>query len=642
VLEDDAKLRQEIDDAIRKTDTQSQIRYFNSLEDFQKWIMIAVSVGQQALFQGGQKLSTDPNQITASGDVTDELLLLISKEEWLGSRYVKLIRKTIETFIRKSICTKEDPTRIVITAFESHEFDFKLVEDPVITNIIFKPFDQLILQQQLHFALKGHHKASEAFVHNVQTEQQVEMTKEVQMEAVGDVGFVTRSPRPIDVGQISKYYGDVFKSTGRTHIMGRCIACEPHPEMTGQFRVWFSYFGLPSTQISDIRKAMVKRNEIEFSANAPFQPQRLQMDWIILDPHKDRVAKYKKILHNVAEAQIKVFSSFDEFVFQSDPLTMENSRKEAPWTDSEKITLHIDQKCEKVLKILPEAQESKKIFGESFKDFGKASFLSKLIELSQHTLKHWAIAGSADHELLVFKNAGQFFTVKVSSFVKHKSPTETYFEIELCVPSSIEKTAWMEQKFPTLHMAHAILISEEFMSEERLAYWEEFVRIAKEKGGSPRFMGLYHVAPDEKFTRKLHWMEEIFEDDNDAPYVERKLKWQCGKRDVTEGHTVFINSCNELIRVANPVDVAELSEAALTLNYRRAIDPGEFRKFVLSRTGETYQEYRAVCNYSVEHPSEKDMFQSHFVFFGITDGHLKYIRIWILENFVQSKQEEGA
>lgn len=649
VLEDDPKLQKQIYEALRKTEPQAQIRYFLSLESFQKWLTIALKDGQQALHQGGEKLESDPTPMTTSWDATDDLLLLISKEEWLGSRYVNLIKKTIEAFIRKKLCTIEDPTRMLITAFESPDFDIKLVEDKIINNVIFKPFDELILQQQLHFALKGHHPASQAFVHKVQIGLEIEMTKEVQMEAVGDVGFVTRSPREIKTMQVSKYYGDVFKGVGRTHIMARCIACEPHPSFPGEFRVWFSYFGIPSTQISDIRKSMVKRNEIEFSANSPLEkkveaPKNLlakpeaatKPEWIILDANKDRVTKFKKILENTVHAQVKVFSSFDAFFFQTDPAGAENSRKEKPWVDTEKITLHLDARGDVVLKIFPEDQENKKIFGEPFAEFKKHSLHSKLHEHSLHTLKSWIAAGASDNELLLFVHAGNFFTLKVTSFKK----VDTHLEIELVEPQIFEKTKWFDEKFPTPHSAHAILVGEEYVHEEKIAFWEEFKKSAEAKKKNPKFIAVFKQVPDEKLVRKLTLFEDIFESSNESAYIERKLKWSGG--DHGDGSKAFLNSCQELIRVANPVAIAELSEAGLIMNYYRPLDVGVFRKFVLSKTAETFNEYSAICNYAIEHPTEKGMYQAHFVFFGIMDGHLKSIRVWILDNYVHSKQEEGA
>ncbi len=644
VLEDDQKLQSQICESIRKSEPQAQIRFLSSFESFQKWLNLALTEGQKALFQGGEKLETDLNPISTSWDPADELILLITKDEWLGYRYLKLIKKTLDTFIRKQICTKENPTRLVITAFESPDFDLKLAEDPIVSNVIFKPFDELILQQLLHYACVGHSPPTQSFVHKVQTAQEVEMTKEVQMEAVGDVGFVTRSPREIKVGQISKYYGEVFLSKGRTHVMGRCVACESHPDWPGEFRVWFSFLGIPSSQISDIRRNMVIRNEIEYSANSPFQEQPLKKDWVILDSNKERVAKFKKILDVVAEAQVKVFSSFDTFYFQTDPSGLENSRKEKAWSDVEKITLHLDQRGDILLRILPEDQEKKKIFGEPYAEFKKANFHSKLHELSVVTLKSWILAGASDQELLIVQHNGNFFTLKATAFAKKTVENETFIEIELVEPALAERTKWFETKFPTPQSAHAILIAEEFLYDEKLGYWEEFVKSAHEKGQFPRFITLYKQVPMESKVRKMGWVEDIYENSNDLPYIERKLKWRGSNLMTTadSGNAPYLNSCKEVIRVANPVSIAELSEAGLLMNYERTLEAGLFRKFVLSKTAETFSEYRATCNYSVEHPTEKGLFQSHFIFFGLTDGHLKSIRVWILENYVLSKQSEDA
>ncbi len=644
VLEDETRIQKEIFEALRLNEPQAQIRFFQSLEDFHQWMAVALKEGNKALFQGGLKLEQDNLPGAASADPTDELILLISKEEWLGSRYVHLIKKTIEAFVRKKICTAEDPTRMVITSYESPDFEFHLVEDPIISNVIFKPFDELILRQHLHFALKGHHAPSQNFVYKVQTSQEVEMTKEVRMEAAGDIGFVTVSPVEIKVGKISKYYGEVFKGKGRTHVMGRCLACEPHPDLKGQFRVWFSYFGIPSSQISDIRKNIVKRHEVEFSGNAPFKPQPPQLEWIILDGHKERVAKYKKILETVAEAKLKVFTSFESFLFQTDPLVAENSRKEAPWTDTDKLVLHLDTHGDQVLKVLPEEQEKKKILGEPYLEFKKASFRNRILESCLGTFKHWLAEGKVDQELIIFYSVGQFYTLKATRLSKNKTDKgQPYIEIEFVVPTIAERTSWVQKNFPTPHMAHAILIAKDFVPEERLTFWEEFVKTAQSKGGDPRFMLLSQQVPDEKFTRKLNWVEEIFEESNDSAYIERKLRWRCGVYGLNSNgeQSVFLSQCQEEIRVANPVETAELSEASLILNYYRPIESGAFRKFVFAKTSETYNEYRARCNFSVEHPTEKGMFQPHFVFFGITDGHLKGIRLWILDNYIEGKKDEG-
>ncbi|MFN9067404.1 MAG: hypothetical protein ACK5V3_09260, partial [Bdellovibrionales bacterium] len=235
VLEDEIKLNEQIYAALRNSEPDAEIRFFKSMEQFHSWIGQAVRSGNASLFEGGQRLANDSKPLLLGPEADDHLLLLISKDEWLGSRHMALVRKTRDMFIRKKICTSEDPTRLVITTFENPNFDIKLAEERIICNVLYKPFDELILKQLLHFALKGHHPSSESFVHVVQVKHEVEMTKEASLEAVGDVGFVTRSPRSIEVGKIAKYYGEVFRGRGRAHVMARCMACEPHPEFQYEF-----------------------------------------------------------------------------------------------------------------------------------------------------------------------------------------------------------------------------------------------------------------------------------------------------------------------------------------------------------------------------------------------------------------------
>lgn len=637
VLEDDTKLQKQIFEAIRKTDEQIQVRYFNSFEEFQKWIPLAIKSGRESINNGGVRLSIDTSQITAA-QPDDELILMIMKDEWLGTRYVSLIKKTYELFLRKNLCTTEEPTRLVITAFENPDFDIKLVEEDIITNVIFKPFDQLILQQHLNYAITGHKLPSESFIHSVQTKQEVEMTKEVQMEAVGDVGFVTRSPREIKVGNVSKYYGEAFRAKGRIHVMGRCIACEPHPEFSGEFRVWFSFFGIPSRQISEIRQNMVKRNEIEFSDTLPANPQDEGKKWVILDAKKERAQKFTKIIEEVFKAQVEHFVSFENFAFQTDPMAQDSARKEKALSDLPVVKITFDLKGDKVVLADPDGLSGKKIFGMTWDDFKSKEFFSKLHPVSVAAWRDAMINGSKEPFLILVQNGPVFFPIKVKSIERVKEGKADQNRVEFVDPDPAEKTKWFQEKFPSPAQSQGIMIAEEYMRPDKKEFWDEFTK--KTQG---KFFTLHEKTPEEKMTRESSWLTDIFEESNDPVYVRRKLNWMFARPvPAQDKGSAYLNSGKEIIRVANPVEVAELSEASLIINYYRQIAIGAFRQFVLAKTGETFIEYRATCNFSCEHPSEKDMFQNHFIFFGVTDAHLKSIRLWILENYVQTKQQEGG
>jgi hypothetical protein len=639
VLEDELKFQEQIYKALKVSEPDAKIRFFVSIEEFQKWIVQAVKLGNQSLYFGGSALASDPEQeLVAQPD--DHLLLLISKEEWLGSRHMALIRKTQDMLLRKKICTVEDPTRLVLSAFENPDFDIKLVEDRVICNVIFKPFDELILQQMLHFALKGHHPASESFVHSVTGEYQVEMTKEVQMEAVSDMGFVTRSPRPIEVGKISKYYGEVFRGKGRIHVMARCLSCQPHPEFKNEFQICFSYLGIPSHQISDIRKSMIKRNEVEYSGDPVHRPTGNKEKWILIESDTNRVQKWKDILNNNFNATCETVTNFETFLFQMDPAASQKSQKEKAWTDGASLTLTLNVQAQTVLLADPNSNQSKKIFGLTFEELQKKSFLQLLHPQSQTVWSGLIKSVSPKPEVLLVSSQNQFFLVKVMTEPYQKDQKEKKFEFT--EPSESEKQVWFDQNFPNPMKSFCLVISSQYVTEERVAFWRELFKVQADKGFKPRVVLLFDQVPSEKLSRELDWVDDIYEDSNEKPYIERKLKWLYFGDSQKEAGTPFLNACKELIRVANPVDVAELSEAGLIINYYRQISLGAFRYFVLpTKQQDSFSEFLANCNYSQPHPSEKDLFQVHFVFFGVTDLLLKQIRVWILENYVNEKQKEN-
>lgn len=639
VLEDEPKLQEQIFKALKVSEPESKIRFFISIDEFHKWIIQAVKLGNQSLHAGGVATASDPEKdLVAQPD--DHLLLLISKEEWLGSRHMALIRKTQEMLIRKKICTKEDPTRLVLSAFENPDFDIKLVEDRVICNVIFKPFDELILQQMLHFALKGHHPASESFVHSVTGEYQVEMTKEVQMEAVSDMGFVTRSPRPIEIGKISKYYGEVFRGKGRIHVMARCLSCQPHPEFKDEFQICFSYLGIPSHQISDIRKSMIKRNEVEYSGDPVHRPKENKDKWVMIDPDTNRQQKWKDILTTQFKTNIETVQNFETFLFQLDPAASQKSQKEKAWTDGVTLSLTLNVQTQTVILVEPDSNQAKKIFGLTFEELQKKSFLQLLHHQSQAAWTSLLKSASPKPEVLLVSSQNQFFMIKVMTEPYQKDQKEKKFQIT--EPSESEKQIWFDQYFPNPMKSFCLVISSQYVTDERLSFWKELFKAQADKGFKPRVILLFDHGPGEKFSRELDWIDDIYEDSNEKPYIERKLKWLYFDDTHKEASTPYLNACKERIRVANPVDVAELSEAGLIINYYRQISLGAFRYFVLpTKQQDFYSEFLANCNYSQPHPSEKDLFQVHFVFFGVTDILLKQIRVWILENYVNEKQKEN-
>lgn len=319
-------------EAIHKIDPQLRVRYFLSLEEFAKWIRVVMEEGAMAIPKGG---TPPPGQAEDSGGSPPQLALVVSKNEFLGTKHMALLRKTRELFIKKGLCTAEDPTSLVITSFENPDFDIKLVEDRIINNVIFKPFDKLILQQHLTFAIDGRHPPSQYSVHKMKTSAAIEMLKEVQMESISDVGFISISNRPIAVGSLAKYYSPSFISLKHKSMMALCYRCDPHPEIPDQFRCGFTFLAADPYQITNIRKEVRQKDAkpFEYEWYAPVTKEPVEIAFICKEEELRENFKYN-IEKSFLNVKVHLFSHLQEFVYAVDP---DLARKEKKNIDFDKL-----------------------------------------------------------------------------------------------------------------------------------------------------------------------------------------------------------------------------------------------------------------------------------------------------------------
>ena len=302
ILEKEVRFINEILESLQKIDPKLEVRIFPELESFAKWIQLLAKEGTKAIAKGGIKpvdfgglradlINKAESAVGAAAESvnptdTDQLVLLISDNNILGSQHLDLLRKTQSMFVQKGICTKVDPTAIVISAYDNPGFDIEMVEDRIINNVIFKPFDKMILLQHLIFAISGRHPPTDNTLHNMKTTAIIEMLKDVEVEAYSDIGFITLSSRPLPLGAVSKYYSDFFKSGKTRNAFARCALCEPHPTKPDFFRSAFIFFGVEPEQLVDFRKNTPSENELELDLNFKWRNESSMASahLVIIDP----------------------------------------------------------------------------------------------------------------------------------------------------------------------------------------------------------------------------------------------------------------------------------------------------------------------------------------------------------------------
>ncbi|MGE9744149.1 hypothetical protein [Bdellovibrio bacteriovorus] len=524
VLEDDERIQKDLFETLKNIDSGLSIRFFLSLAEFHEWLKISVTEGPKALATGGRRFADDTSPDVTPAN-THELRLVIAKNEFLGVQNMGLIKRAREFFLRKKMCSPQEPTALIITAFDSPDFDISLAEERIINNVIFKPFDKLILRQHLEFALSGHHPVSSTAVASMQISSTIEMLKEVELHGINEIGFSTVNNHEIRIGAMTKYYSESFTTDHKRSVLAYCHSCkEISPK---EFLCEFLFFGADNQQLTQIRKTILtdKGHTLETVKNTLGNKTRI----LLLD---------------------------------------------------EDVPLSIEMKT-----FLSERFENTEVF--TYSNYGQ--MLSDLA--NKETPNRQELPAQFD---MIFVNYADFEVEKqkkweqIQQYLKDRCKT---YSLEFSEP-------------PDLYM----------ISRKRL------------------------VTDEVKVLST--WVKEIFFTPLDKTYIFKKLlKTRTSLVNKTET-TIAGHKDNSALKVANPVEITQISEAGLIMKYYREISIGAFREFVLWRPEELETpEIIGTVNYTEKDKGGGDYFLNHFVFFGMKDYYLKHIRLWLREAYIKTKEK---
>lgn len=196
-----------------------------------------------------------------------------------------------------------------------------------------------------------------------------------------------------------------------------------------------------------------------------------------------------------------------------------------------------------------------------------------------------------------------------------------------------------------------VLSADHLQAPQDLVYWQNIqekirehnlnLNIAPEKS-QPHFILTSHIELSEARLRALApLMSDIIYTPIDRLYLYKRIVTLFqGAQPKQEDIEILSVETQEIIRVANPIAVDSISEANITMKYYRPISHHSFRRFCLPSIHEEESlELLGSCYLSEK---KDDYFINHFIFFGITDRYLKYIRKWILERYVIEKEKKAS
>ncbi|MES3037220.1 MAG: hypothetical protein V4736_04865, partial [Bdellovibrionota bacterium] len=277
LLEQDKKFQGEISEILRAIDPELQILTFLKLEELAAWVNVLVSQGAHAHFP----IDTDP---------APQVPLVIMQKEQMAGRHISLIKQVRHLFVRRGLCSEEDQTGFVLTSFDDPDLNRHDFEDKAITNVIFKPFDKLILEQHLRYAMAGAQPESTQDVYRMETKVMVEMLKDVDLLSYCEFGMVTRSFLPITIGKVSKYYSDIFMTPEQRYVYAQCINCEKEPDKE-EYKATFQYVGVETFTMNHIRRKLPAKSRVPFTAvyqNKKVTPEMIRL-WIMDEEVREKV-----------------------------------------------------------------------------------------------------------------------------------------------------------------------------------------------------------------------------------------------------------------------------------------------------------------------------------------------------------------
>lgn len=143
---------------------------------------------------------------------------------------------------------------IVLTSYENNFTIAKYIRPLDIYNFVFKPFDSLILKESLNLALKIKKKAQPLEMKSQSATAFIALLKQVDLQTISELGFVTTSDAQIEVGSISKYFSPMFSHGKKQSIWAQCMVSVGHPQKPGTFINKFQFFNAEQPFLNTVRK----------------------------------------------------------------------------------------------------------------------------------------------------------------------------------------------------------------------------------------------------------------------------------------------------------------------------------------------------------------------------------------------------
>ncbi len=593
---------------------------------------------------------TDPQPIEL-----DKISLIVADSEDSTRIPLPVWKKFMDLLASKS-AGKELP-KLILTGYEqigSHK-DVEKYIGSFVFNLLIKPFDPLLAKQIFQIALKKPGTIKPEGIFTQEGKGLVEIIKDIEMSVLTELGFRTSATREIPIGRRARYFGKCFEGPGTNSVFAYSYKNTETPKGPKNFASSFSFLGVAREQLAAIRRLI---NENKSKEKLPFQknvaPKQQQM--FLFSKDGELCKKLGDLLTSkFSSVDSRCFFSLSQFVQHLPSDKLSSLGKELAPTSlfpkSGQVQLSINKINHRLLEVFAVNEKKNDLLNEfigfSFNDIKDKDFVELVTkdESKEVLLKWLSGTATASDGLLCFESKSE--SQVYCRVVKREEPAETpgLVKIFLQELTHSERAEYIAKQSGAAAGApsgpSAVFVDLQTYSGEIATLRSVFQQLYA--GTKISFYALEENAI--KTYEQLAGVEgfdDVFQIPFDVFYLSRKLKMHDESLEMKSDEENFRYSVNfsEHIFTAMPVQMTSISEVHLSLNYQRELQLGDVRRFILWIPNTVHiPEIYGVCRYCEK--AADGGFKCDFLFFGVHEQQLKYIRKWILEEHVHKKAKEA-
>lgn len=515
-----------------------------------------------------------------------------------------------------------------------------------LSNLVIKPFDQLLLKQSLAMGLVKDNKLQVEEMFSLSTQSKIELIKPIDTVRVGDLGFTSTSSERIEVGRVARYYGNFFGEENNGALFARCMSSRPKEDGGGYF-CEFSYFGPSSLQIGEVRRqiaqvADAKGVSIWGDRSFTSEKPRFMLLGAALKEHS-----IDALLDEIfEEMELESFDSIFEFSRSfSDKIISDEEREQL--TDEFgffKIKIHGEEgKIRSVDQFKNEKQvpATQLLNSEVIQQSFYTLLSSYMQESDLKALKELLIQGKLEEDrVFPLIKDGVDINVIIKS-IENSMDADVGNVIVIDMELKIKADNGRGSGKLIDRLRGATLLVDGHIIERHRPLAQLLASCVKEDETCQVVIVTEKALQGYEEIGHLARFTDVLVLPLDRYYVKRKMVFLAKSSLVKNQDLLTVKaSYNESgLRTALPVQVETVSEVHISFIYNRPLKKGDCRSFILwIPNDKKMPQINAVCH-SVDE-LEKGQFRANFLLFGVRDNTLKYIRQWIKEEYLLQKAKD--